>query len=85
MTTFNRLKTMRDTDIQNWLRKVGQKNVIPLGIALAGADEEVTDCVLRNMSDRARSILAQDIEKNKKMNFKEQDIAANAAKLEKLL
>lgn len=85
MTTFARLKSMSDKQIQDWLKKVGITHVVSLGIALLGADNETKQCVFRNMSAKAGAILSQDIEKNKQLGFAQKDILHNAEKLEKLL
>ena len=85
MTVLYRLKTMKDTEIQNWLRKVGRENVTSLAAALAGADDEVKNCVYKNMSAKARTMLAADVAKNKKLKIKDVAITASAAILEKML
>ena len=65
MTPLNQLKTIPDDQIQEWLRKVGKEHVSALVTALLGADEEVKNCVFRNMSERARAALKEDLEKMK--------------------
>jgi flagellar motor switch protein FliG len=85
MTVFEKLKNMNDAEIQSWLRKIGQKNAGPLGIALSGADDDIKKYVLRNMSLYAAEILKKEIEKNKKMNISEKTIALNAVMLEELM
>ena len=85
MTAFSKLKTMDDKQIQDWLTKVGRANVIALGIGLLAADDGTKNCVYRNMSEKARAVLAQDIGKNKKRNFSERDILSNAENLERMI
>lgn len=71
MTTLGKLRTMKDKDIQVWLRKIGQENVHKLVIAMLGADDDVKNCVYRNMSETARARLKQDVETQKAMGFHE--------------
>jgi flagellar motor switch protein FliG len=85
MVVFERLKTMPDKEIQNWLRKVGRDYVVPLGIAMLGADETVKNCIFRNMSDWAGKKLGEDIEKNKTIKIDDKTIAFNAKMLENLM
>jgi flagellar motor switch protein FliG len=59
MFVFDNLAELDDPTIQTLLRDVpGDK----LGVALRGADPRVKDKVLRNMSERAATILAEDME-----------------------
>lgn len=58
MDTMDVLLGRRDDEIQTWLRKI---EAADLALALAGASEEVKHVVLRNLSERARSVLTQDI------------------------
>jgi flagellar motor switch protein FliG len=83
MTTLSKLKTMKDVEIQNWLRKVGQDHVISLVIALLGSDEEVKDSVFRNMSKPAGIQLRKNLDQYERMDIKEIDILRNASDLEK--
>jgi flagellar motor switch protein FliG len=85
MTTLSKLKTMKNEDIQNWLRKVGQENVATLVIALLGADEETINCVFRNMSQRAVTQLKDDLDRYQAKGVKETIINSNAIDLEKLM
>ena len=43
MATLIKLKTMTDSDIREWLRKVDKIGVISLEYALLGADDEVKE------------------------------------------
>jgi flagellar motor switch protein FliG len=82
MTKLGKLKGLKDRDIQNWLRKI---DAVSLGIALLGADADVKNCVFKNMSERAVTILREDMEKYKTMDAKELIIFINAGRLEALL
>jgi flagellar motor switch protein FliG len=85
MATLAKLKTMNDLEIQNWLKKIEKTNIITLVYALLGADEEVKNCVLRNMSSRAVNSLKADLEKYEKMNIAASTISKNSTKLDKLM
>ena len=76
---------MKNEEIQNWLRKVGQENVASLVIALLGADDETKNCVFRNMSQRAVTQLRNDLDRYQTMSVKETIINSNASDLEKLM
>lgn len=84
MTTLAKLKAMKDQDIQNWLRRIGSQGVSGLVIALLGADEEVHHCVYRNMSERARTVLKEDLDKYRKQGIQQAVIRNKALELEKL-
>lgn len=85
MTTLNQLKTMKDEDIQNWLRKVGKDHVQTLVVALVGADAEVKDCVYRNMSGAAITYLKRDLEVIRSVGLQESIIRGAAQELESLI
>jgi flagellar motor switch protein FliG len=59
MFVFDDLKLIPDKDFQLVLREVATDK---LALALKGADEDVTDKVIRNMSSRAAEIFQEDIE-----------------------
>ena len=75
---------MKDEDIQNWLRKIGQENAGTLSTALTGAGEDVLNCVYRNMSPRAGAILKMDVEKKKTMASPEWEIMDSMKELERI-
>jgi flagellar motor switch protein FliG len=85
MGTLNQLKTMKDSQIQDWLRKVGSEHVDTLVLALSGADDDVKNCVMRNMSERARSALKADLEDQVKRGVQGNLSEKEALKLEKLM
>ena len=85
MSPLSKWKTMKNEDIQNWLRKVGQENVATLVIALLGADEETKNCVFRNMSQRAVTRLKNDLDSYQTMDINETIINNNTTDLEKLM
>ena len=59
MFVFEDLALLDDVSIQKVLREVDSKE---LGLALKGVNDDVQDRVFRNMSDRAASILREDME-----------------------
>lgn len=59
MFTFDDLVCVEDGGIQKALREIDSKD---LALALKGANEEVTEKVLRNMSERAREMILEEIE-----------------------
>jgi flagellar motor switch protein FliG len=85
MGTLNQLKTMKDAQIQDWLRKVGSDHVDALVLALSGADEEVKNCVMRNMSERASSALKTRLEELATRGVQRNQSEEKALMLEKLL
>ena len=85
MTTLAHLKTINNPQIQTWLRKVEKAGVITLVYALLGADGEVKNRVLRNMSGRAADSLKAELAKYGKINVPASTIWVNSAKLEKLM
>jgi flagellar motor switch protein FliG len=82
MTTLAKLESMKDEEIQNWLRKV---NPITLAIALLGANDKVKECIFRNMSQRASTLLRADIDSYREMDAKQLLIHMNASILEALI
>lgn len=59
MFLFEDIVTLDDRSIQQVLREVDGKE---LGIALKGTSSEVQDVIFRNMSERAASIIREDLE-----------------------
>lgn len=59
MFVFNDLKEIPDRDFQKVLREVATDR---LALALKGADQSISDKVLRNMSARAAEIFKEDME-----------------------
>lgn len=59
MFTFDDLKYVEDSGIQKALREVEQKE---LALALKGANEEISEKIFRNMSERARDIVKEEME-----------------------
>ena len=84
MATLNRLKSLKDAEIQHWLQKVEKAGVDVLVKALLGADEAVLERVLRNMSETAGSKLAEKIAKAKSLDLSAAEIDYNTKKLEQL-
>jgi len=84
MANLNKIKQMNDTQIQEWLRKVGRENVEKLGMAMLGECDEVQDLIYKNMSQRAGEMLRKDINKYKMKGMNEKYISSCAAEMEKL-
>jgi flagellar motor switch protein FliG len=59
MFTFDDLVELEDRDIQLILREVDAKDLV---IALRGVSDELTDKILRNMSQRGAEMLREDME-----------------------
>ena len=83
---LSKLKIMSDEEIQNWLRRVNEK-VDPKGVAVAllGVDDEIKNCVFRNMSERAVAALKAEMDRFKKMDAKEIVIHMHGNILDKLI
>jgi flagellar motor switch protein FliG len=84
-TTLAKLKQMSDPQIQDWLRKVGFEHVDLLVIALTGADDEVQQCVLRNMSGPAAAALKMDLEQQKEVKINADVIKESVSELEAMM
>lgn len=85
MAALYKIKEMNDSQIQTWLRKVGQENAARLGIAMLGADEDVRNLIYKNMSDRAVNVLKCDLEKNRQALVDEKVISQYTVELEKMM
>ncbi len=86
MPALVRLKSMTDEEIQKWLIKVDEKvDVKTLAIALLGVDDEIKNCVFRNMSGHASAALKADMEKFRKMDAKEIIIHMHGNILDKMI
>lgn len=59
MFVFEDIVTLEDRAIQQVLQQV---NTADLALALKGASDEVRDCLLRNLSERAREALLEEID-----------------------
>ena len=59
MFVFDDIAKLTDREIQTLLREVDQKDLV---VALKGANEELKDKILRNMSDRVRSFINDEME-----------------------
>lgn len=59
MFTFDDIIFVEDGGIQKTLREIDSKD---LALALKGANEEVADKIFRNMSERAREMIKEEIE-----------------------
>ncbi|MDD3117813.1 MAG: flagellar motor switch protein FliG [Victivallales bacterium] len=68
MFTFEDLIKLGDQDIQKVLREVSSPQLV---VALRGADPEVTDKIMRNLSKRARENLEEEMELTGKLKKSE--------------
>ena len=59
MFVFENLLDLDDRSIQSLLREISSENLI---LALKGADEEIKDKIIKNMSKRAAEMLRDDLE-----------------------
>lgn len=63
MNKLIRLNTMTDKQIQDWLRKVSAYcDINTLPVALSGANDDIRDCVFRNMSVHAKDLVQKTIQ-----------------------
>lgn len=62
MAALKKLKTMRDMEIQQWLRKIDAED---LKIAMTSMDHDEQACVLRNMSPRAGDVIKTYLQEKK--------------------
>jgi flagellar motor switch protein FliG len=75
MNTLNKLMTMTDKQIQEWLRKIStETDINTLPIALLGVNDDIKDCVFRNMSMHAKTSVNKSIQEQRKNNIKESEI-----------
>lgn len=74
MFTFEDLKKTDDKGIQTILREI-EKDQLP--IALKGADDDLMEMFLRNMSERASKILEEDMDSMGPVRVKDVDEAQN--------
>ncbi len=78
MNKLDKLMTMTDKQIQDWLRKISvktNKNTLP--IALLGANDGIKECVFRNMSMHAKTIVNTSIQEQRNNNIEESEIQKN--------
>jgi len=73
---------MKDAEIQSWLKKV---DPVKLGIGLLHAGDDIKNCVIRNMSERAAAILINDMKRYNAMDAKELIILMNLNDIESLI
>ncbi len=85
MTVLNALKKMSDTEIQEWLRKIGNRHVGTLAIALLGADNTTRECVFRNMSQIASKALHKLIREARLSEPDQASVERRARELERFL
>lgn len=75
MNKLNKLMTMTDKQIQEWLRKIHtETDINTLPIALLGANDDIKDCILRNMSIHAKTLVNKYIQEQSKNEVKESEI-----------
>lgn len=86
MSLLARLKDMKDEEILGWLRKVDEKmDAKALALALLGVDDEIKNCVFRNMSGHAAAALKADMDKFRRMDAKDIIIHMHGNILDKML
>ena len=86
MSRLSGLLTMTDKRIQDWLRKasaVDDMSILPM--ALSGVDDEVKDCVLRNMSVHGKNAVNGFIQEQKKIGINKSEVQRCITVLENLL
>ena len=82
MSILERLESMSDREIQDWLRKV---DFTTLALALLGVSDSIRNLVHRNLSNRASDILKQTIQTYGSMDAKQLLIQTSADKLQTLI
>jgi flagellar motor switch protein FliG len=82
---LTKIYEMNDSQIQDWLRKIGQENAAKLAVAMLGMNEDVRKMIYRNMSQRAAAHLQDDVETSKKAAVDEKTISDCAVELEKFI
>ncbi len=86
MNKLNRLMTMTDKQIQDWLRKVSaETDINTFSIALSGVTDDVKECVFRNMSMHAKTLVNKSIQEQSKNNILESEIQKSINILENLM
>ena len=86
MNKLNKLITMTDQQIQDWLRKVSVEiDADVLSIALSGADNDIRNCIFRNMSTHAKAQVKESIQEQSKNNINESEIRKCINILENLI
>jgi len=86
MEKLNALTTMTDKKIQDWLRRVSASveiNVLPT--ALLGVNDKIKDCVYRNMSVNAKTVVQKYVRQLNAANIAKSEILDSILKLEKLI
>jgi flagellar motor switch protein FliG len=85
LATLDKIKELDDSQIRNWLRRIGEGSAVELGVAMVGADAEVRDRIYRNMSQRAVGVLRDDLDRFERSPLDDQTIIGYAMELEKLI
>ncbi len=85
LATLQKIKELDDSQIRNWLHRVGEGSVRELGVAMIGADDEVRGRIYRNMSRRAAGVLQDDLERFERTPLDDQTIIGYSVELEKLI
>lgn len=82
MASLERLETLNERQIQDWLRKV---DFTTLAVALLGVSDSVKGKVLGNLSKNASATLDQIMRRYGSLNAKELVIQSSADRLETLI
>ena len=75
MNKLDRLLTMSDKQIQDWLRSVSSgSDINTLPIALSGVNDDIRECVYRNMSVHARSLIDKSVQEQRNKKVKKSEL-----------
>jgi flagellar motor switch protein FliG len=78
MENLNKLMDMSDRQIQEWLRKIGtETDINTLPIALLDANDEIKECIFRNMSMHAKTAVQKSIHEQSQNNIEKSEIQKN--------
>jgi flagellar motor switch protein FliG len=70
MAALSEVTSLSDNEIQSWLSKIGESHAHDLELALLGADTDVRERIMCNMSPRACSVLKAELQElERKVSF----------------
>ena len=86
MRKLKKLTRMSDKEIQDWLRRISvETGIEALPIALSGADDEIRECVFRNMSAPAKTAIQKSIQEQSRKKIAESEIENKINIIESLI
>ena len=86
MEKLNKLLNMSDRQIQDWLRKIStETDMNTLPIALSGVNDDIRECIFRNMSIHAKTMVQKSIWEQSEKNIKESEIQNKIRIIENLM